>query len=103
MGFAGGPEKLSPSSCPKIRWPHAGHATLAIDAAIEKIERIKLLVQPRLGYEGYSMDAAWGDTKLGLRHWSGFSRAAIVTDLGWIRNAFKAMSFMMPCLSRFHI
>jgi hypothetical protein len=39
----------------------------------------------------------WDDTKLGLRHWSGFARMAIVTDVKWIRSSVRALGFMMPC------
>lgn len=71
--------------------------TPAIDAAIEEHDRIRCLVQVGPGLEGYSLEAAWDDTKLGLRHWSGFERAAVVTDVGWIKTAVKAMGFVMPC------
>lgn len=71
--------------------------TPAIDKAIEQFDRIKMLLQIGPGFEGYSLDAAWDDTKLGLRHWSGFERMAIVTDVGWIKTASRAIGFMMPC------
>lgn len=71
--------------------------TPVIDKAIEKFDRIKLLVQMGPGFKGYSLDAAWDDTKLGLRHWGGFARVALVSDVGWVRTATKAMGFMMPC------
>jgi hypothetical protein len=71
--------------------------TPAIDNALEKKERIKLLAQIGPGFEGYSLEAAWDDTKLGLRHWTGFERAAVVTDVGWVKTSVKALGFMMPC------
>ncbi len=71
--------------------------TPAIDNAIEKYERIKLLAQIGPDFDGYSLDAAWDDTRLGLRHWSGFERIAVVTDVGWMKTGIKAMGFMMPC------
>jgi len=71
--------------------------TPAIDKAIEKFDRIKLLAQVGPGFESYSLDAIWDDTKLGLRHWNGFERVAVVTDVVWIKTGVKAMSFMMPC------
>jgi hypothetical protein len=74
-----------------------GVLTPAVDEAIATYDRIKLLVQVGPGFEGYSLDAMWDDTKLGLRHWSGFERAAVVTDVGWIKTGVKAMGFMMPC------
>jgi hypothetical protein len=71
--------------------------TPAIDKAIEKFDRIRLLAQVGPDFKGYSLDAIWDDTKLGLRHWNGFERVAVVTDVGWIQIGVKAMAFMMPC------
>ena len=71
--------------------------TPAVDKAIEEFHRIRLLAQVGPNFEGYSMEAIWDDTRLGLRHWNGFERVAVVTDVGWIRTGVKAMAFMMPC------
>ena len=71
--------------------------TPAIDKAIEKYDRIRFLAQVGPDFERYSLDAIWDDTKLGLRHWNGFERMAMVTDVGWVQMAVKAMAFMMPC------
>jgi hypothetical protein len=71
--------------------------TPAVDKAIEKFDRIRLLAQVGPDFESYSLDAVWDDTKLGLRHWRGFERVAVVTDVGWIKMGVKAMAFMMPC------
>lgn len=71
--------------------------TPAIDRAIEQHDRIKLLVQIGPDFKGYSLDAAWDDARLGLRHWNGFERVAVATDIGWMRTIVKAMGFMMPC------
>ena len=71
--------------------------TPAIDKAIEKFDRIKLLAQVGPDFKGYSLEAIWDDTRLGLRHWHGFERVAVVTDVGWIKMGVKAMAFMMPC------
>lgn len=71
--------------------------TPAVDRAIEKFDRIKLLAQLGPDFQSYSLDAIWDDTKLGLRHWNGFERVAVVTDVGWVKMAVKAIAFMMPC------
>ncbi|GGB35964.1 hypothetical protein GCM10011316_05130 [Roseibium aquae] len=70
--------------------------TPAIEKALQEHERIKVLVQVGPGFEGYTLDAAWDDTKLGMRHWKGFERAALVTDVGWIKTSIKAFSFALP-------
>jgi hypothetical protein len=71
--------------------------TPAIDKAIEKYNHIRLLAQVGPDFGSYSLDAIWDDAKLGLRHWNGFERVAVVTDVGWIQMGVKAMAFMMPC------
>ena len=71
--------------------------TPAIDKAIENLDSIKLLALVGPGFESYSLDAIWDETKLGLRHWNGFVRVAVVSDDGWVKTGVKAMAFMMPC------
>jgi hypothetical protein len=99
-------EELDGSPSGTLAFRFTGHVTgddyekvlvPAIDKAIEEHERIKLLAQIGPGFDGYRLDAAWDDTKLGLRHWRGFERIAVVTDVGWIRSSAKALGFMVPC------
>ncbi|MCO8121124.1 STAS/SEC14 domain-containing protein [Stieleria sp. TO1_6] len=71
--------------------------TPAIDQAILEHDQIKLLCQFGTEFEGYSLAAAWDDAKLGLRHWSGFERVAVVTDLRWIRTCVGAMGVLVRC------
>ena len=70
--------------------------TPALDQALSAHERVKLLVRIGPEFEGYSAKAAWADTKLGLRHWSGFERIAVVTDIDWIETAVGALGFALP-------
>jgi len=65
--------------------------------AFEAHDRIRILAQIGPKFEGYSLEAAWDDAKLGLRHWSGFERAAIVSDVDWIKTMVRALGFVMPC------
>ena len=69
----------------------------AIESALEERDRIKILCQIGPGFEGYSLDAAWDDARLGLKHWKGFERAAIVTDVDWVKTMVRALGFIMPC------
>jgi len=69
----------------------------AIEAALQDQEKIRMVVHITDGYEGYDLAAAWSDTKLGVSHWSGFDRVAMVTDVGWIANSGRAMAFLAPC------
>lgn len=71
--------------------------TPLMDRAIEQYDRIRLFAEVGPDFDGYSLEAAWDDTKLGLRHWRGFERIAVATDIAWVRNAVRAVGFMMPC------
>jgi hypothetical protein len=68
-----------------------------IEAALLEFDHIKALVVLEPSFEGLSLEAAWDDTSLGLRHWDGFERLAVVTDLGWARHGMRAMAVLLPC------
>jgi hypothetical protein len=68
----------------------------AVEAALQHHDRIRLLCHMGPDFEGYGLDAAWDDTKLGLRHWNAFERCAVVTDYDWIRTAVRAAGFLVP-------
>jgi hypothetical protein len=40
--------------------------------------------------------AMWDDTKLGLKHLSGWERMAVVTDVEWIRAALRVFGLAIP-------
>jgi hypothetical protein len=40
--------------------------------------------------------AMWDDTKLGLKHLTGWERMAIVSDIEWIRAAIKIFGLVIP-------
>lgn len=69
----------------------------AIDAALSAHDKIRILVLITEDFEGYDLGAAWSDTKLGMTHWSGFDRIALVTDVGWIAGASRGFAFLAPC------
>ena len=71
--------------------------TPAVDKAIEEFDRIKFLAQIGPDFNGYSLDAAWDDAKLGLRHWMGFERVAVATDVGWVRTWGKLGHGLKTC------
>ncbi len=70
--------------------------TPALEQALAEHDRVRLLVRIGPGFEGYSAKAAWADAKLGLRHWSGFERIAVVTDVDWIETLIGALGFVFP-------
>ena len=69
----------------------------AVEAALQDQDKIRIVVHVTEDFEGYDLAAAWSDTKLGVSHWSGFDRVALVTDAGWIASSARAMAFLAPC------
>lgn len=69
----------------------------AIDEAIGQFDHIKLMLCFGDDFEGYTLEAAWDDTSLGLRQWSGFERMAVLTDLAWLRQGVRGLAVLLPC------
>ncbi len=68
-----------------------------LDDAHSQGRRIRLLYHFGSDFDGFTAGAAWEDARLGLRHLRLFERCAIVTDVGWVRNASRLMGAMMLC------
>ncbi|MCA8982105.1 MAG: STAS/SEC14 domain-containing protein [Planctomycetes bacterium] len=69
----------------------------AIELAAQRGDGIRLLAHYGPRFEGYDLGGVIGDTKLGLRHWSGFERVAVVTDVKWLRHLVAGIGFALPC------
>ncbi|KUJ80677.1 hypothetical protein AVO45_06485 [Ruegeria marisrubri] len=69
----------------------------AVEKALTEHDRIRLLVIMGQDFEGYDLGAAWADTKLGLGHWRGFDRVAVVTDHRWVQTGVRLAAPIMPC------
>ncbi len=67
-----------------------------IDQAIHQYDQIKALLIFGSEFKGYTLEAAWDDTSLGLRHWDGFERIAVVTDVPWLRQSIRAIGVLLP-------
>jgi hypothetical protein len=46
---------------------------------------------------GYSLAAIIDDTKVGIKHLTGFEKIAIVTDAHWVREACRFAGVFIPC------
>lgn len=69
----------------------------AIEAALRKHEKVRVLYQLNDDFAGFSPGAMWDDLKVGLAHLTAWERIAIVTDVGWIANATTLFQFVIPC------
>ena len=68
----------------------------AIDDALEKHDKIRLLYVLGAEFDGYSGGAMWEDTKLGIGHWGAWEKIALVTDKDWVDDALKFLGWMVP-------
>ena len=69
----------------------------AIEAALERAERLRVLVVVTGNLTGMTPGAMFQDSRLGLRHWRGFDRIAIIADQAWLTRAVRAFAVLIPC------
>lgn len=76
----------------------------AIEDALTRHERIRLLYVLGEEFTGYDADAMWEDTKLGVKTFTSYEKLGVVTDAVWVRRAVKAFGWMIPGEVRvFHV
>lgn len=68
----------------------------AVDHALERSGKVRLLYHLPPDFEGFDPHALWDDAKIGLKHLTSWDRIALVTDIGWLRRTTKALGFVMP-------
>ena len=68
-----------------------------LDEARRTGRRVRILCELGTDYEGLTPGGAWEDVKVGLRHLRLLDGCAIVTDVGWIREATALASVFLPC------
>jgi hypothetical protein len=76
------------------------YESVVIPAIEEKLNfygRIRRLFQFGRDFHGFSAEAIWDDSKLGVGHAADFEAIAIVTDLHWLIKAIEFLSFFMQC------
>jgi hypothetical protein len=67
----------------------------ALDAAAKDGElRLVYVLGDR--FEGYSAGASWQDAKLGVEHHGTWHRAALVTDIDWVRHLTSVFGWAVP-------
>lgn len=71
-----------------------------IEAAFALNRKLRLLYATADDFTGFDPGAMWDDAKLGMRHFSGWERVALVTDVPWLRNTATAFSFAIPAQFR---
>ncbi|MGE3272121.1 MAG: STAS/SEC14 domain-containing protein [Chloroflexota bacterium] len=59
--------------------------------------RVRFLYQIGPNFEGFTPGAALEDARVGLRHLRLFERCAVVSDVGWVREASRMVGPLLPC------
>ncbi|HWU76185.1 MAG TPA: STAS/SEC14 domain-containing protein [Rhodanobacter sp.] len=74
-----------------------------VEAAFALNRKLRMLYVTAEDFTGFDAGAMWDDAKLGMRHFSGWERIALVTDVAWLRTTASAFAFAVPAEFRlFH-
>ena len=72
----------------------------AVEGALQKHARVRLLYQIGPECTGFATTAMWDDLKVGFSHMMSWERVAVVTDITWIRASIKLLGFTVAGLVR---
>lgn len=67
-----------------------------VETALKRHEKIRLYYEFGSQFSGMDPGAAWEDLKTGVEHLTRWERAAVVTDIDWIRQSLNAFRFFVP-------
>lgn len=67
-----------------------------IEAAFAINRKVRMLYHLGEQFDGFETGAVWDDAKLGFRHFSGWDRIAMVTDVGAMRSLARVMGMFVP-------
>jgi hypothetical protein len=58
--------------------------------------KLRLFFRTAEDFTGYTTQAVWDDTKIGLKHMQDFEKIAVVTDVGWLAETIRFFRVFMP-------
>jgi hypothetical protein len=68
----------------------------AVEAMFSRLGKARFLYHLGEDFTGIEAAAAWDDTKVGLKHWTGWEKIAVISDVEWIRWAVKIFGLAVP-------
>lgn len=68
----------------------------AVEAMFSSQDKVRLLYHLGQDFSGFESAAMWDDTKLGLKHLAGWEKLALISDIEWVRWAFKIFILAIP-------
>ena len=69
----------------------------AIERKLQSYPKIRVLYEMGDDFTGYSAGALWDDARMGMHHFHAFEKAAIVTEVEWVRKSVSFFRFLIPC------
>ena len=79
---------------------HQDYAQVVIPAVEEKIRlhaKVRLFFHLGEDFAGYTAEAIWDDTKIGIQHLTAFEKIAVVTNVVWVKEAVRVFGILVPC------
>lgn len=68
----------------------------AAEALFAQQKKVRFLYHLGESFDGFEAGAVWDDTKLGLKHLTGWERMAVVSDVEWVRAGVKVFALAIP-------
>ena len=68
----------------------------AVEAALGKHDKLRLLYVLGDEVTGFSAGAAWQDTKVGMAHVTKWEKVAVVSDKEWLRHSVSIFGYLIP-------
>ncbi len=68
----------------------------AVEEMFSTQGKVRFLYHLGESFEGFEAGAMWDDTKLGLKHITGWEKMALVSDVTWLRGALKIFGLAIP-------
>jgi len=68
----------------------------AVEAALQSLDKLRLLYLLGDDVTGLSAGAAWQDTKVGMEHVTRWEKIAVVTDKDWLRHSVDIFGYLIP-------
>ena len=79
---------------------HQDYLKVVIPAVEEKIRihaKVRLFFHLGEDFTGYSAEAIWDDTKIGLQHLTAFEKIAVVTNVAWVKESVRLFGIFVSC------
>jgi len=68
----------------------------AVEDLFSRKKKVRFLYHLGKDVTGFEAAAIWDDTKLGLKHLTGWERMAVVSDIEWVRAAIRIFGVVIP-------